>query len=77
MNKQRRKEITRALDLIAEAKNIIEYAMGDEQDAFDHLPDGIRCSDKGDEMEENVYSLDYAFDSLEVIEEELDKFRTD
>ena len=75
MNKQRRKEITRALDLIAEAKDIIECAMGDEQDAFDHLPDGIRCSDKGDEMEENVSSLEYAFDSLEEIEEELGKFR--
>lgn len=77
MNKQRRKEITRALDLIAEAKDIIEYAMGDEQDALDHLPDGIRCSEKGEEMEENVSSLEYAFDSLEVIEEELEKFRMD
>lgn len=75
MNKQRRKEITIALDLIANAKDILECMMCDEQNALDHLPESIRCSEKGDEMEENVSSLEYAFDSLEVIEEELDKFR--
>lgn len=75
MNKQRRKEITIALDLIANAKDILECMMCDERNALDHLPDGIRCSDKGEEMEDNVASLEYAFDSIEEIEEELDKFR--
>jgi hypothetical protein len=72
MNRQRRKQIRDAYDLISEAKDLIDQALEEEQECYDNLPEGIQCSERGEEMENNVDqlqecsdNLDYAIDALE------------
>lgn len=64
MNNQRRKQIQKALNLLAEAKDILEEVMNAEQEAFDNLPEGLQCSEKGEQMEDNIYNLEEFIDFL-------------
>ena len=54
MNKVRRKEIQRAIDLICEAEGILSAAESDEQEAFDNMPEGLQDSERGEKMGENI-----------------------
>lgn len=65
MNKNRRKEIEGAMELLDRAKEIIECCAGDERDAFDNLPESIQYAETGERMEENADSLDEAADSVQ------------
>lgn len=64
MNKERRRELQRAYDMLDNAKQIIEDIADAEQDAFDNLPEGLQASDRGARLEENSYSLDEAADAV-------------
>lgn len=65
MNRSRRKELKRAVDLINQAKEIIEMCRDEEQEAFDNLPESIKFSDRGEMMEDYVSEIEYALDSIE------------
>lgn len=65
MNRSRRKELKKAVDLINQAKEIIEMCRDEEQEAFDNLPESIRFSDRGEMMEDYVSKIEYALDSIE------------
>lgn len=67
MNKARRKELNKALDMIIKAAGIIEACRDDEQDAYDNLPDGIQMSDRGEIMEENIDQMEDAVEQVEYI----------
>jgi len=58
MNKARRKEIARAIELIEEAREILENVRDEEQDAFDNMPESIQSSERGEAMEEYISILD-------------------
>ncbi|MBR4499795.1 MAG: hypothetical protein IKP11_04575 [Paludibacteraceae bacterium] len=62
MNAARRKEIERAIDLLYQAKEIIENVRDDEQDAYDNMPESLQYSERGERMSENVDALDNAAD---------------
>lgn len=62
MNAARRKEIERAIDLLYQAKEIIENVRDDEQDAYDNMPESLQNSERGERMSENVDALDNAAD---------------
>lgn len=68
MNALRRKNIQRALDMVAEARSILEEALELEQEAYDNLPESIQDSDRGYAMDENCTNLQNMIDSLEEIE---------
>lgn len=66
MNKQRRKQIAVAIELIEQAQAILEEVKEDEQEAFDNLPESIQLSERGELMEEYIYTLEsfqYALDT--------------
>lgn len=63
MNAARRKEIERAIDLLYQAKEIIENVRDDEQDAYDNMPESLQYSERGERMSENVDALDNAADN--------------
>lgn len=65
MNKIRRNSISKVTNVLREQKDELEMLRGDEQMAYDNLPEGIQMSDRGDEMEEYINMLDEAIDSLE------------
>jgi poly-gamma-glutamate capsule biosynthesis protein CapA/YwtB (metallophosphatase superfamily) len=51
MNKQRRKEIAKAIELIQQAREILEGVKDEEQEAFDNLPENLQSSESGEKME--------------------------
>lgn len=65
MNKLRRKEIAKAIELLERAREILEQVKDEEQDAFDNLPEGIQCSERGETMEDCIYTLEEFIDSLD------------
>lgn len=80
MNKERRKELGKALELIASAKEnvsgareIVESVMSDEQDAFDCMPESLQETERGEAMQENIDQLESVMDELESIEDTLEE----
>ena len=73
MNALRRKELRKAIELIEQAKSIVEQMQAEEQDCFDNLPEGIQNSERGEAIEECAYKLD---EVLEGLEEQVDELET-
>ena len=65
MNKARRKEIARAIELMDEARQILESAMDEEQEAFDNMPESLQCSERGETMEGYIGTLEEVVHNLE------------
>lgn len=59
MNKARRKELERAIELLEQAKEIIEAVTEEEQEAYDNLPESIQYGERGEAMEEIISDLEY------------------
>lgn len=73
MNKQKRKRLEKAFDLIAQAEEILEEVKADEEDSYDNLPDNFRDGEKGEEMQNYIEMIDeaigYVQDANSVIEQ--------
>lgn len=72
MNNPRRKELRKALELLAEARCIIEAMQEEEQECFDNMPEGLQESEQGEKIEENAERLEELMNCLEEQEDELD-----
>lgn len=72
MNNTRRKELKKAIELLEEAINIIETVSDEEQEAFDNLPESIQQSERGEIMEDYIYSMDIVRDQLTSVVGEID-----
>lgn len=68
MNKLRRKQIAEAIILIEKAMDILEKVKDDEQEAFDNLPESLQGSERGETMEEYIYTLETFLDELDTCE---------
>ncbi len=71
MNKQRRKYIASALVYLEWAMDIIETAKNEEEEAFYNLPEGIQESERGEQMEEYISTLEEIFDDIEYMQEKI------
>ena len=71
MNKERRKAIDaliaeiRGLEnemtcLVQQVEEAVEMILGDEQDAFDNMPESLQCAEKGEAAQEAINNLEYA-----------------
>lgn len=73
MNRQKRKRLGKAFDLIAEAEEILEEVKSEEEDSYENLPDNFRNGDNGEEMQNYIEMLDesigYLQDANSVIEQ--------
>ena len=67
MNKQRRKRLAEAMELLQQAQEIIEEVRDEEQGAFDNLPEGLQYSERGEAMEEAISNLEEAYDGMDDI----------
>lgn len=65
MNKKRRSVLRDINDRLSSIRDEIETVMDEEQEAYDNLPDGLRESDKGDQMADNVSELQGVIDTIE------------
>lgn len=73
MNKLRREDLTRAVALIADAKEIIEGARDEEQESFENLPEGIQMGERGEAMEQAADRLTEALDQFDEIESAIEE----
>lgn len=71
MNKERRKAIDaliteiRGLEnemtcLVQQVESAVEVVLGDEQDAFDNMPESLQYAEKGEAAQEAINALEYA-----------------
>lgn len=65
MNKQRRKRLEEAFNLIDQAKDILEEVKDEEQDAYENLPENFQNGDRGEEMQGYIEMLDEAYGYLD------------
>ena len=65
MNKERRNRITKAITKLEEMKNEIDEILLEEENAFDNMPENLQCSERGEESEEAINTLNEAIESLE------------
>lgn len=67
MNKERRKRIAEAVELLQRVLAILDEVGSEERDAFDNLPEGIQNSERGEAMGEAADTLEEAASSAEEI----------
>lgn len=72
MNKYRREQIRKALQLVEEAYSLLSVAKDEEEMAYENLPESLQLSERGEAMQENVDNLDTAVTALEEAKEALD-----
>lgn len=72
MNKARREELSRALDMLYEARMIVEAMQQEEQEALYNLPDGLQESDRATVMASNAERLEDVTYTLEEQEQEIE-----
>lgn len=65
MNASRRKRLARVNDLLSEAGSLLEEIIEEEREALANMPDSIRESDRGEEMEEKLSYMEDGLSSLE------------
>ena len=64
MNKQRRKILEEAFNMISQAKDILEEVKDEEQEAYDNLPESFQNGERGEEMQGYIEMLEEAYDYL-------------
>lgn len=73
MNANRRKQLQRAIELLDEAKTIIDSCRDEEQEYVDSMPENLQNSEKAEKANEVVSQLDEVIYAIEenvtVIEE--------
>lgn len=65
MNKRRKEFLRQGHSQIEDAKGLIDIALEEEQECYDNLPDGLKVSGMGDEMQENIDALQEVSDNLD------------
>ena len=71
MNKDRRKRLQEICDILEEQQAALEEIRDEEQEAFDNLPEGLQCTERGQAMEEAAGDLDSACYDLESLRDTL------
>lgn len=65
MNKERRDILSDVIASLEEAKDLLEDVKNDEQDAFDNMPVGLQCSERGSKMEDYIELMEDAGDQID------------
>lgn len=73
MNKERRDRLSDVIASLEEAKDLLEDVKNDEQDAFDNLPVGLQCSERGSKMEGYIELMEDAGDQIDKVCEFIEK----
>jgi len=66
MNREKRKELNRAANLICEAQDILQSIAEAEEEAYENLPEGIQDSGRGDAFTE---ASDALYEQAEALED--------
>lgn len=64
LNKSRRKKVTEIINLVDQARDILDKIIDEENKAYENLPENFRYSDRGDEIYNNVDDMCEAYSGL-------------
>lgn len=67
MNKQRRKSIEKVIEILREARDLIEGLQSDEETAFYNLSENLQMSERGLKMEEAAGNLEEALGTIDTV----------
>lgn len=73
MNRQRRKKLAEAVELLNRANEIISNVLDEEQEAFDNLSEGLQETERGQQMSDYIDTLTEAQDNSENDRDALDE----
>lgn len=73
MNKERRDRLSDVIASLEEAKDLLEDVKNDEQDAFDNMPVGLQCSERGSKMEDYIELMEDAGGQIDNVCEFIEK----
>lgn len=73
MNKERRDRLSDVIASLEEAKDLLEDVKNDEHDAFDNMPVGLQCSERGSKMEDYIELMEDAGDQIDNVCEFIEK----
>lgn len=65
MNKMRRERLDEAHSKLIEAYYIIEKVKDEEEQAFDNMPENLQGSERGEQMEEYIATLEEIYDGID------------
>jgi hypothetical protein len=65
MNKGRRKELSKAHDLLDQVKEILSAVKDEEEEALGNMPESLQGSEKGEKMDSTVNDLDDLVSTLD------------
>lgn len=65
MNKKKRDNLKRAIQMIDAAYNIVDGTMEEEQDGLDNLLESFEGTERCEKMEDAIRELEDALDNLE------------
>ena len=77
MNKARRQTIDEIVNDLNEIKDRMETLKGEEQEAFDNLPESLQSSEKAEPIERAIDSLEEAGEDADTIIEHLENAKGD
>ena len=77
MNKARRKQIEKALDLLQQASEIIAIVGDEENEAFDNMPESLQESERGEKMQEYIDTIDEVIGAVDEVKENLETILED
>lgn len=72
MNNARRKIKREAIMLLSSALELLETIADEEEEAYYNMPEGLQASERGEEMSNNIDTLQDAIGYIEEIIEELE-----
>lgn len=58
MNANRRKRLEKVIGRLTELMDEIDAVREDEQEAYDNMPEGLQYSERGEQMSDNIDTLD-------------------
>lgn len=65
MNKERRKALSEAMELLEQAKDIVETCCSEEEEYRDNMPDNLVGSDRYETAEAAIDCMNEALEQLE------------
>ncbi|MCD8132460.1 MAG: hypothetical protein LUE19_01215 [Clostridiales bacterium] len=65
MNRDRRKRLGSAFDMVDKAKDILEDVSAEESESYENLPEQFRDGERGEEMQGYMEMLEEAYNYLD------------
>lgn len=71
MNAARRKRLEKVISTLENMLDEIDNVKNEEMEAFENLPEGLQESERGEQMRDNAYNLDMAWNDLDNVIEQI------